>query len=308
MNMSNVFTQMTVLFLVLALGYIGNKTRVLNAESNKLFSAVILNISLPCTILSSVTDGSVTATGHEALTFMVLILAALALAYLIAWPMPRLLRAPAGDVGMLRFLLVFGNVGFMGYPVVQAIYGSGGLFYVTLFNIPFNLLLFSVGILLVSGKAQSPGKRLNYRLFLTPTLFASVLAVVIFVFHISMPKLIVSTAAIVGNITSPGAMLVIGSTLAGIPFRKVFNDKRLYPVVLVKLVVIPAVIWLILHFFIADKTSLGILIVESAMPTAAAATMLSLQYGGNDELAAKGVFLTTLFSVVTIPFLLYILF
>jgi predicted permease len=304
MDMSTVFTQMAVLFLVMALGYIGNKTKVLNAGSNKLLSALILNITGPCTILSSVMDGSVMASGREALVFTLLILAALALAYLISWPLPRLLRVPGGDVGMVRFLLMFGNIGFMGYPVVQALYGNGGLFYVTLFNIPFNILLFSVGIILIAGKKGKP----DFRLLLTPTLISSVLAVLIFAFQFQMPKIIVGTVSLVGNITSPGAMLVIGSTLAAIPFRDVFREKRLYPVALVKLIVIPAVIWLVLHFFVADQTTLGILIVESAMPTAAAATMLSLQYGGNDGLAAKGVFLTTLFSVVTIPLLLSVLF
>ncbi len=236
--------------------------------------------------------------------FMIFVFVFFAVTYIIAWPIPRLLKSPREDDGIFRFLLAFGNIAFMGYPVIQSIYGDGALFYVTLLNIPFNLLLFSLGIILTSGKRE----KLNLKLFLTPTLFASLVSVLIFAFNIAMPKIIVDASALVGHMTTPGAMLVIGSTLAGIPVRDVFSEKRIYPVVFVKLIIIPVVTWLILRLFITDAQMLGILTIEAAMPTATAAAMLSLQYGGNDKLASKGVFLTTLFSAITIPLLLYLLF
>jgi predicted permease len=295
---------MVVLFLVLALGYVGNKAKVLNSESNKQMSRLILNITMPCTVLYSVMNGAVSATGRDALVFILFALASFAIIYIIAWPVPRLLRFPSEDRGIVRFLLAFGNIAFMGYPVIQAIYGDGALFYVTLLNIPFNLLLFSLGIILTSGKRE----KLSLKLFLTPTLFASLISVLIFAFKLTMPKIIADTASLVGHMTTPGAMLVIGSTLAEIPVRDVFSVKKLYPVVFVRLVLIPVAVWLVLRLFVADPQALGILTVEAAMPTATAAAMLSLQYGGNDKLASKGVFLTTLFSVVTIPLLLYLLF
>lgn len=304
MNLSAVITQMAVLFLILAIGYIANKTKILNRDSNKLLSRLVLNIAMPCTILSSVMGGAVTMTGNEALFFMGLVLISFALTYLVAWPLPRLLRSPREDDGIIRFLVAFGNVAFMGYPVVQAMFGDGALFYVTLFNIPFNLLLFSLGIVLTSGKRG----KISLKLFLTPTLFSSMAAVLIFLLQLDMPKIMVDTAGLVGNITTPCAMLVIGSSLADIPVRDVFSEKRIYPVVFAKLIIIPIITWLVLRFFITDAKILGILVVEAAMPTATAAAMMSLQYGGNDKLASKGVFLTTLFSVVTIPLLLYVLF
>jgi predicted permease len=304
MNMSNVFSQMLVLFLVLALGYIANKAKIMNAESNKLLSRLVLNIAVPCIILSSVMDGSVTATGHEALVFMLYVLASLTLGIIIAWPIPRLLRMPRDEHGLTRFLMAFGNIAFMGYPVIQAIFGNGALFYVTLFGIPANILLYSLGIALTSGKKG----KFNVKQLMTPTLVASLTSVLIFAFKISMPKIIVETTTIVGHITTPGAMLIIGSTLADIPIRDIFSEKRIYPVVFLKLIVIPVVTWLVMRFLVADTQILGILIVQAAMPTAMAATMLSLQYGGNDKLASKGIFLTTLFSVLTIPLLLYTLF
>lgn len=304
MNFSSIIAQMMVLFLILAVGYAGNKAKILNADSNRHISRLILNITMPCTVLYSVMNGNFNTTGREALVFMLFTLVSYAIIYLIAWPVPRLLRFPREDAGIVRFLLAFGNVSFMGYPVIQAIYGDGALFYVTLLGIPFNLLLFSVGMILTSGKRE----KLNIKLFLTPTLFATVASVLIFAFKVTTPKLIVDATSLVGHMTTPGAMLIIGSTLADIPIRDVFSEKRIYPIAVIKLILIPVVTWLVLKFFVFDTQMLGVLIVEAGMPTATAATMLSLQYGGNDKLASKGVFLTTLFSVVTIPLLLYFLF
>lgn len=304
MNFSSIIAQMMVLFLILAVGYAGNKAKILNADSNRHISRLILNITMPCTVLYSVMNGNFNTTGREALVFMLFTLVSYAIIYLIAWPVPRLLRFPREDAGIVRFLLAFGNVSFMGYPVIQAIYGDGALFYVTLLGIPFNLLLFSVGMILTSGKRE----KLNIKLFLTPTLFATVASVLIFAFKFTTPKLIVDATSLVGHMTTPGAMLIIGSTLADIPIRDVFSEKRIYPIAVIKLILIPVVTWLVLKFFVFDTQMLGVLIVEAGMPTATAATMLSLQYGGNDKLASKGVFLTTLFSVVTIPLLLYFLF
>ena len=286
MNMSHIFSQMAVLFLVLILGFVGNKTKILTTESNKLLSALILNISGPCTVLASVLDGTASATRHDALVFMLLVLAAIAVAFLVAWPIPRLLRAPRSEAGMYRFLVIFGNIGFMGYPVIQAIFGDGGLFYVTLFNIPFNLVVFSIGILMISGKNE----KLSLKLLLTPTFIASIAAVAIFFLNITLPKIIADTAILVGHITTPGAMIVIGSTLAGIPFREVFSEKRLYPVVAVKLIVVPVLLWFILHFFIQGGMSLGVVVAETAMPTATVATMLSVPVRQQRQAGRQGRF------------------
>lgn len=304
MNMSSVVNQMAVLFLTLAIGYIANKAKILNGAGNKLLSSLVLNIAMPCTVLSSVMNGAVKTSSHEVLMFSLFAVVFFALTYLIAWPVPRLLRSKREDFGLIRFLMAFGNIAFMGYPVIQSIYGDGALFYVTLLNIPFNILLFSLGIILTSGKKE----KFNYKLFLTPTMFASLASVLIFGLNLSMPKVIVDTASLVGHITTPGAMLVIGSTLAELPIKGVFAEKQIYPIIAIKLLLMPVVIWLVLRLFVYDTQMLCILTIEGAMPTATAAAMLSLQYGGNDKLAAKGVFLTTLFSVVTIPLLLAILF
>jgi predicted permease len=305
MNMPAILGQMAVLFLVLAVGYGANKLKVLTADSNKLLSRLVVNIAMPCTILNTVLGGQVTASGADAATFLALSFGAFALTFLLGVPLPRLLKAPKSDGGLYRFMIAFGNVGFMGFPVIQAIFGPGAAFYVMLFNIAFSVLCFSVGLVMVSG--GSGNGKINFRLFINPTMIVSVLTIIIFYVRIPVPAVLKDTVGLISQMTTPAAMLVIGSSLAAIPFREVFSEVRLYPLALLKLILIPVLTFLIFRLFIKDTAMLGVLTALAAMPTASNATMLAMVYGGNEKLASKGIFLTTLLSVATIPLLVAIL-
>jgi predicted permease len=295
---------MVVLFIILAAGYAANKLGIITADSNKLLSKLVVNITMPCSILGSVLGGQVSATGLDAAYFMLFTLAAFLLASIIAIPLPRLLRATKGDGGLYRFMVVFGNVGFMGFPVIQSIFGSGAAFYVTLFNIPFGILCYSTGLMMLAGS----GGKLKLKLLLNPMMVVSLITVLVFYTNLPVPGIIADAVELTGRMTTPSAMLIIGSTLAGIPLRDVFSDFRVYIVTFVRLIIVPVLTFFLLHLFVTDALMLGVLTALSAMPSATNTTMLCMEYGGNEQFAAKGVFLTTLFSVVTIPLLLSLLF
>lgn len=299
MEISGIISQMAVLFLILAVGYGANKLKILDGDSDKLLTKIVLNLAMPCTILNSVMSGNIEITGTEALFFMIMILLTFAIAFAIVIPAPKLLKVSKKDSGIIRYLIAFGNVGFMGFPVAESIFGVQSAFYVALFNIPFSLLAFSVGIIMVSGK----GEKIKPSVFINPSLIASLLALIIFALNIPVPRILAKTAGLLGQITTPAAMLIIGSTLASISVKEVFGQWRLYPISIIKLIVVPLITWLILKIFIADELMLGILTVMAGMPAATSASMLCMEYGGNERLASKGVFITTLFSVVTIPLL-----
>ncbi len=303
MNLSAIITQMAVLFIIMAIGYAANKFKVLTGESNKLLSKLVLNVAMPCTILNSVLSGETTATGRDAAVFMLIALCSFALFFILAAPLPKLLRAEKNDRGMFRFMVVFGNVGFMGFPVIQSIFGVGAVFYVTIFNIVFSILCFSLGIMMISGK----GEKVNLRLLINPTMIASILTVILFYWKPAVPAVLSEALGLVGQLTTPSAMLIIGSTLGSIAFKAVFGAVRIYPVAIVKLIIIPVLTWLALRLFINDALMLGVITVLSAMPTATNAAMMSMEYGGNEKLASKGVFLTTLLSIATIPLIMYLL-
>ena len=303
MDMSTILRQMGILFILIAVGFAANKGKLMSGEANKWISKLVINVTRPCTILNSVLSGSVEATGLTTIVFFGLTFGVVALGFLIGYFVPRFLRVDRSEWGLYRYMLAFANVGFMGYPVCEAIFGPQSTFYVALFNILFSILNFSVGVMLVSGGVE----HFNPKKLLNPALICSVLTMIIFFTKLRFPSIVCDAVSSLGKVTTPAGMLVIGSTLAMIPPRQVFLEWRVYPVTFVRLFLTPAVTFLILKQIVSDPLQLGILTVLSAMPTSTAATMLCMEYGANENAASKVVFLTTLLSIATIPLTVYLL-
>ena len=304
MDMSATLNQMGVLFITLVLGYIAHKAGMFSASSDKLITKVVMNIAMPCTCLNSVLSGRVTITPREVLVFVGLSLLVVAVPFFVFYYLPNAMRSPKADRGLYRFMTVFGNCGFMGFPVIQTLFGDSAAFYVALFLIPYNVLSYSLGIMLVSGSTDKFGRKLLLNM---PFIF-SVITVIIYAAGITTaPRVILSTISSVGALTTPLAMLVTGSTLAAVPLREVFTEWRIYPVIIIRLIVCPVVVCLLFRTFMQDMTMLGVLTVEAGMPIAVNATMFSLAYGGNSTLASKSVFISTLLSIATIPLIAFLL-
>ena len=313
MDIQVIINQLAVLFILIAVGFLVGKLKVLTKEGNKVLSRIVLFITLPCTILSSVFETEMNITAWDTFYFLLMSLLVLLIAFLIAVPLIHILGGEKNNRGLLSFMSVFSNSGFMGFPVVISIFGVSSAYYVSLFNIPFNALVFSLGIFMISGKREidkdsgaGSGVGFNPRLLLNPTLIIALLAIPIALLGIRPPGVITEAIRITGSITSPGAMLVIGSSLAFVPLKSVFAEWRIVPVTLLKLIIIPIVTWLILRQIITNELMLGVLVVISAMPTAAMSSMLAIEYGGNEEMASAGIFLTTLLCGITVPMIVYL--
>jgi len=322
MDLRLVVSQMAVLFLLIATGYISGKIKMLTPEGVKTLSKIVINISTPSTILYSVLSDAGGITGERTTYFIIMALLAFALFFLIAVPAARALGRGEGsgargqesgvdsagirhnsNSGLYTSMIVFGNVGFMGYPVANAIFGAESMFYVALFNIIFLIICFSIGIIMISGK----GGNINFKVFLNASLAASLISFIIVFTGFQAPSIITNTVSLASGINTPCAMLVIGATLAQVPIKDVFAKWRLYPVALLKIIVIPIVTWLVFKQFMTDELLFGILVILSGMPIAAAVAMIAVEYGGDERIVSAGVFLTTLLSVVTIPLMVYVL-
>jgi len=305
----------------MAIGFIVGKTKVLTREGNKILSKIVLFITLPCTILNSVFENEIAITVWDTVYFLLMTLLTFFIAFLIAVPVIYILGGEKANRGLLTFMSVFSNCGFMGFPIVISIFGISSAYYVSLFNIPFNVLVFSLGIFMISGKNKNAeetdggvvavnGDRravigFNPKALINPTLIVALLAIPLALSGFRPPFIIAEAVRITGSITTPGAMLVIGSTLAFVPLKSVFAEWRIVPVTILKLIAIPIITWLILRQIITNELLLGVLVVISAMPTAAMSSMIAIEYGGNEEMASAGVFLTTLLCGITVPVIVF---
>jgi len=303
MDMQVIINQMVVLFILIALGYTGRKTKVLPSETDSVLTKLVLNITLPCTILSSVLDGNLIITGGETAFFMLMVLLALLISMVVAIPASRVICIGKTNHGIYAAVIFMGNVGFMGFPMANAIFGIESTFYVALNLIFFQILSFALGPVLISGK----GGKFDLSALRNPALITSLIVIPLALFGVRVPGMIGNAVSLIGSVTIPGSMLIIGFMLGQFSPRDTFSEWRLYIITLLKLIVIPVVTWLVLRLLITDELMLGVLVVLSAMPTAAIVAMFAIEYDGDQRAASGGIFLTTLLSCATVPLIVYLL-
>ncbi len=303
MNLASIFSQMAILMVGIALGFLACKCNIMDGEFVRRLSKLVLHITTPAMVLHSVIGSERVLSHHDIYLFTGVAFATYAVLILVSFVVPKLLRVPAPQKGVYRFMTIFSNSIFMGFPVVRLLFGAHAVFYAAVFNIPFILLSYAYGIYLVSGQT-----RFSPKLLISPAIISILLAYVLYLFDLDAPQLLIDAADFIGQITTPAAMLIIGATLAGIPLRSVLTDVRLYAFSLLKLIVLPVALWAVLRLFVENDLIVGVTVVLVAMPAATNATMMCAQYGGDADTAARGIFISTVLSIVTIPLIMWLLF
>lgn len=219
---------------------------------------------------------------------------------IIGFIIAKIIKVKKSQEGIYIFMTIFSNIGFMGFPVMKSIFGDESIFYTAIFNMIFNLLVFTLGIFLMSyGKEKKV--KINPKDLLSPGIISSIIAILIFLLNIKMPIIISNTVQMVGNMTTPLAMIMIGSTLATINIKSIFTDKKIYIYTFIKQLLLPILAYPILKYSISNDLVLGITLIILAMPVGNSAVIFSYEYDGDIELAAKVIFITTALSVITIP-------
>lgn len=308
--MGSIINQMLLLFLLMTAGFIADKCKVMNADLNRGLSKLVLNVTLPAMVLAAVLKAD-----HSLETAQVFVLLGVAVGlYVFLIPLgylfTKLLAVKDGEKGVYRYSFIFGNIGFMGFPVVAAIYAGDSVmavFYASFFQLPFCFLNYTLGVHLMAG--EDAPKRPLWKAALQPGVIVPIVGLALYLLNVSMPDVIVGTADKLGSITTPASMLIIGATVAEMPLKNVFVAWRLYPATVIKIALLPGLFWALLRLLHLplDPIMLGVAVIMAAMPTANSSTMLCHTYGGDAELAASSVVVTTIASVVGVPLLAWLL-
>lgn len=305
MDIRAVINQMLVLLILLIVGVIAAKTGVIDRETNRRLTNFTLIIPQTCMILGSVLNVDLGLTPLRILWIFVAGCIMYGLLILLGFVIPRVCGVKREDRGLYSFMTIFGNTGFMGFPVVSALYGPTALFYAALLNIHFNTLAYSLGIALVGNKGEK--MKIDWKKLVNAPLVAAALSIVIVCFNIRVPEPVAEAVGMLGDMIVPSSMIIIGSSLGNQKLKDIFGDWRAYAFSPVRLILCPVLLWAVLRLFIHDPVLLGTMTVLGGMPVAAMSTMLSIQYGGNEKAASRTVFVTTVISVLTIPFICWLL-
>jgi len=296
--------QIFILVLLIAAGYVAVSTKILDPRATRGLSGLLINITIPALIVASM---QVPFTPERLVGAETLILATGMLyvfSFALAWAVSKAMRVPAAEEGVLQFAIVFGNVGFMGFPVAQTLFGADALFYVAIFNLVFNLLVFSVGIAMLTGEREGG---FDPRLLANPGIAASAAGFLLFLGSVEIPAPFIDAIGLLGGVTTPLAMIIVGAMLATFPAREMVGDWRIWATSAVLLLAVPVAYCYLFSPVFSDPLVNGVMITMAAMPAAANTAIFAEQYGADARLASQIVFVSTIGSLVTIPLMTTVL-
>ena len=309
MSITILFMQMIKLFLIMCIGYTLYKINIIDDHTKAHVTKIILYVTTPALIVHSFIDNM---TGEERKILIELFATAMALYIIlpvIAVIIALILRIKKCERGMYIFMTVFANVGFMGFPVTEALFGSVGVFYAAVFNCVFNLFLYTLGVMLMyygTDENNSFKDIINGKRILNPGVICCFVSVIIFAFNIPVPKVLDEVLASVGSLTSPLAMMLVGASLAVMNVKELFGGVRIYLFTALKQIGIPLLLWPLIRLFIQNDMLASVTLLMASMPVANTAVLFATEYKKDEKLAARGIFITTVVSLITIPFVVYI--
>ena len=297
--------KMVILFFCMAPGFAAAKGGAMDLQSNKKLSALVVNIANPMQILASALTGEHLLSNGETLRLAGLIVLIYLGLIALSFPAAKVLRVKGSEAGLYRFMFIFSNTGFLGYPIVESLLGYQATFYVTLFVLFFQLFCWSYGASLIRGEARF---RFQWQVLRQPCVAASLAALAIYLSGWQPPALLHQAVKYVGDITSPIVMLIVGCSLAQMRFGQIFGSWRIYALTVLKMVLVPLAAFFVLRHVLTNDFTFHVLMVILCMPVATNTTILSYQYGADESVASAGVFVSTLACMLTIPLMMQLLF
>lgn len=297
--------EMFVLYAIALLGFFIRKKGILNENANDVITRLILYITLPSLILFSLNISFSFEIVKEFFWLLFMSVYAMSAAILLAAWMGKKSRLPIGKRSVYEGIIVFGNQGFIGYAVTFILFKEQGIVYLTIFNLFYLFLIWTYGIYLFTKKTDSASWK---EIFLNPGVLSTLAGVILFFLPIGWPKAVSNGLEMVGKMTIPLSMLLIGSIIANINVRSFFpaiKNQLLWKAAAVRLIIIP---FMLVPFAVLSVPFplLTIAMVVTGMPSAPTISIYAQKYGGDAVFASLGVLLTTFLCMITIP-LLYII-
>ena len=296
---------MLILLAIVIVGYVAGKFKYMGGDFDRRLSNISIDITCPALILSSTMGGTLPdrrlilpLLGISLLTYLLLTA--------VAWVLPRFLSKKSEDHGVVGFALMFGNVGFIGYPIVGAIFGHQAVFYAAILNVVNTLAVFTIGVMLVNGAKRQLA--FQPKILVSSPMIAAYLAIIIVALGIdNIPEIVSQPITMIGNITIPGALLIIGSSMSRLSWRTMLGSRVVYTTTAFRLFILPVILYILFLAIGFDTYVININTLIIAMPVATYGTILCLRYGRDTTFITEITFISTLLSVVSIPLLAQLL-
>ena len=295
-NFISVFEQVLILFILMALGFIFNKTKKLNKETCKSISDIVVTFVAPCVIIKSF----IREYEPEMMKMLCVALALSVGVHILMIIVSKVVLRASEEKKrrVLTFAAVFSNAGFIALPLQEQLLGGDGVFYGAAYIVIFNIALWSFGVAEMSGNRSAVTLK---KLLVSPGIIGVVVGVILFAFSIKPPVVIYSVIDYVAALNVPLPMFIVGYYLAEADLRRALKERSLYFCILLRLILYPIFTMILLWMLNIDNTLLTALAISISAPVGATVSMFSEKFGGDTDLSVKLVAISTLLSIITMP-------
>jgi predicted permease len=296
-----IISQILILAVVVLIGAIAAKFKILTPASKDMLSKVIFNISLPLMLFTNFLKLEATPR-LLANSFIILLVAGLVILFMLlfSWITTRIFKITGREAAVFKAHSMFGNTIFLGFPLIFAIYGAEGLLYASMFQLISNIIMWTAGVVILTYGNGISWKKSVLKV-INPNTIATLLGLVFFLLALKLPKLILIPFSGLGAANT----WLVFSNVGGL-----LKNKSLYVISINRLIFVPA----ILVFLFAISSSLfsiapeklvsSVIILEASMPCMASVVIMAKELGADDHLAVGNVFVSTILSIVTLPFVM----
>lgn len=290
-----------ILLVYLAVGMYCMKVGLIDRDSKEKLVDIILRITLPCMIFNSFNNPLTPEVMKQTALILVVAVSISILSFLLGKVIYN--KYPQKKKSILQYCTLVNNSGFLGMPMVSAVYGSEGLFAASIFIIPNRIFMWTAGLAMFTT-ADFRTKCKN--ILLNPCIVTVFLGIARRITGFPVPEFLDTAIANTGAVTTPLSMMVIGTMLIGVPWKKLL-EPSIFRLAFVRLIALPLVALYILNLIDAQPLLAGVSLILTGMPAGSTSALLAAKYGADEDYASRCIVTTTIMSLATIPVLMLFL-
>ncbi len=294
------------LAIAIFIGYFAAKTGYVPASSRETISKLIMRITLPLLILTSLLSKELSAdAAKNSLIVVGVAVISMAVLFSVGWLTAKIFRLPRATKAVHAVLTASGNIVFLGYPVLSAVYGAEGLLYAVVYGITNDMLLWSVGVYSVYKTVSDESPKAALKKLINSNTITFAVAIPLMLLGFKIPKVLNDALTNIGDLTIYLSMLFIGMTLSEIKIRYIYKRFSMFAMILTKMIIAPIVIVMILKGFSLGHVVCGAIALEIAMPAQTITSIMVHDAKSDLNYVTEYIFISTIISLVTLPFVYY---
>lgn len=323
MSITVVLQQMIMIFILIGVGMVLYKKEIVSEMTSKQISGIIVNVTNPALLICSAFGDGPRVSLQELGTALIIFMIVYAILVAVSFLIPHILRVPNKYHYCYQMLTVFGNVGFIGIPLASAVLGTESLIFVSIYNLIYNILIYTFGISVLQraaarqsssmseGSANTQADRMaisdmhvsssRWKKIINAGTISAAATIIFYLADFPVPDIVPSTLTYMGQSTTLLSMLVLGTSVAQMALKDIFAHPKLYGFVLLRQILVPIGCVMLFRLFVSDTLILNTLALMLAVPAGNLPLMLSKQLHVEGETISRGIILSTLLSLVTIP-------